>query len=150
MKSKLSQVILGSGWIFLCLFIVSAYAFNSLSSNSATSKFSPIKLDSHVHMFNGAIQCNLIGEELTARKEVLKEEIFAKVTKREESKNGIIYYFENDPKLLQSVLEHVQIEKACCPFFKFDISILPFDNGFALQISGSEDAMEFIKEFESS
>ena len=80
----------------------------------------------------------------------MKEEIFAKVTKREKSKNGIIYYFENDPKLLQSVLEHVQIEKSCCPFFKFDISILPFDHGFALQISGSEDAMEFIKEFESS
>jgi len=84
------------------------------------------------------------------RKKILKETIFSKVVKKEESLNGYTYFFEDDSNLLASVLEHVQIEKACCPFFKFDISILPFSKGFALQISGSEAALEMIKEFELS
>lgn len=111
---------------------------------------SPISWDNHLQIFNGAIQCNLIGDDLLDRKLVLKERIFSKVIKREESLNGITYYFKDDSKLLESVLEHVQIEKACCPFFKLDISILPFNNGFALKISGSEDAIEMIKDFELS
>ena len=102
-----------------------------------------------MQLFEGAIQCNLIEEDLVERKKVLKEAIFSKVQKKEESSEGFIYYFEDDSELLSNVLEHVEIEKACCPFFKFDISILPFNNGFALQISGSEAALEMIKEFES-
>jgi len=132
----------------LALFLSSGYYFNKLSSDSAAFKFSPVTWDDHMQMFNGAIQCNLIEDDLLERKKLLKETIFSKVLKKEESLNGYIYYFNDDPNLLESVLEHIQIEKACCPFFKFDISILPFNNGFALQISGSEDAIEMIKDFE--
>lgn len=150
MKSKILISILGLGWIFLAVFLISGYYFNTLSNNSNTFKLSPITWDNHMHMFNGAIQCNLLEEDLIDRKETLKKTIFSKVQKREESLNGITYYFENDSNLLESVLEHVQIEKACCPFFKFDISILPFNNGFAFQVSGSKEAIEMIKEFEKS
>jgi len=103
-----------------------------------------------MQLFEGAIQCSLIEEDLLERKKLLQKTIFSKVQKKEKSLNGYIYYFNDEANLLASVLEHVQIEKACCPFFKFDISILPYDNGFALQISGSEDALEMIAEFELS
>ena len=103
-----------------------------------------------MQMFNGVVQCNLIEEDLLNRKEVLKQDVFSHVFKRKESLNGVIYYFNDDPNLLESVLEHILIEKACCPFFKFDISILPFNNGFALQISGPEDALKMLREIESS
>lgn len=101
-----------------------------------------------MQIFNGVVQCNLIGDDLLDRKMILKENIFSNVQKREESLNGITYYFKDDSNLLESLLEHVQIEKACCPFFKFDISILPFNKGFALKISGSKEAIEMIKNFE--
>jgi len=144
------MIILGLGWVFLALFLTSGYYFNKLNNDSNGFKFSPITWNNHIKVFNGAIQCNLIGDDLLDRKKMLKQTIFSKVLKRKESLNGITYYFNDDSNLLELVLEHVQIEKACCPFFKFDISILPFNNGFALQISGSEDALQMLKEFESS
>lgn len=151
MKSIILIIILGLGWVFLALFLATGYYFNTLSNHSNnTFKLSPITWDNHMHMFNGAIQCNMFEEELIDRKETLRKTIFSKVQKRDESLNGITYYFKNDSNLLESVLEHVQIEKACCPFFKFDISILPFNNGFAFQVSGSEEAIEMIKDFEKS
>ena len=144
------MIILGLGWVFLALFLASGYYFNKFTDDTNGFKFSPITWDNHMHMFNGAVQCNLIEDELVERKELLKEVIFSKALKREEAINGITYYFDDDSNLLKSVLEHVQIEKACCPFFKFDISILPFNKGFALQISGSEEAVEMIEDFELS
>ena len=144
------MVILGLGWVFLVLFLASAYFFNKLSDNSNASNFNPISWDNHMQVFNGAIQCKLLDDDLVARKKVLKETIFSQVIKKEESLNGFTYYFKDDPDLLASVFEHVQIEKACCSFFKFDISILPFKKGFAVQVSGSEDAFEMIKKFEAS
>ena len=148
MREKNLKIVLGSGWLFLALFLTSGYYFNKLSNNSTAFKFIPITWENHLQIFNGAIQCNLVEADLLERKKLLKEAIFSKVQTKEESLNSFIYYFNDDPNLLESVLEHVQIEKACCPFFKFDISILPFNKGFALQISGSEDALKMLEEFE--
>lgn len=150
MKTNILIGILSLGWVLLALFIVSGYFFNNLSNTSSASKFSPITWDDHIQVFKGAIQCELLADDLLERKKVLKKTIFSQVIKKQESPNGFTYYFKDDPDLLAAVFEHVQIEKACCSFFKFDISILPFNNGFAVQISGSEDAFEMIKEFEEN
>jgi len=150
MRRKILIILLSAGWFLFALSLTSGYYFKKLSYKSNEFKFSPIAWDDHLQVFNGAIQCNLIEDDLLERKQILKETIFSKVIKKERSLNGYLYYFDDDTKLLADVLEHVQIEKACCPFFKFDISILPFNNGFALQISGSEDAIEMIEEFDSS
>ena len=150
MKSKFLMYVLALGWVFLAIFLTSGYFFNKLSSVSHSSLFSTVTWENHVKVFNGAIQCNLISDDLLERKSILKEQIFLKMRSREENSDGITYYFQDDTKLLESVMEHMLIEKACCPFFKFDLSILPFDGGFALRISGSEAALEIIKEFENS
>lgn len=140
--------LLSLGWIFLVLFLISGYFFNTLSDGPREFKLSPITWENHMHVFNGAIQCSFIGDDLMERKKVLKKELFSEVQKREETTEGIIYYFKDDAHLLESVMEHVQIEKRCCPFFQFDISILPFNQGFALKISSSEEALKMMKNFE--
>ena len=150
MRRKIMIITLSLGWVFLALFLTSGYYFNTLSNKTHTFKLSPITWEDHMQIFNGAIQCNMLEEDLLDRKRILKKTLFSKVEKREESLNGISYYFKDSPNLLESLLEHVQIEKACCPFFKFDISILPFNKGFALKVSGSKEALEMIKDFESS
>lgn len=149
MKKKLVRILLGSGWFFFVLLLISGYVFNSYSGNVNHSKFKPIAWDGHLQVFDGAIQCSFVGEALLERKAALKERIFSKVVNKEVSDDGITYYFEDDSTLLSSIFEDVQIEKACCPFFKFDISILPFGKGVALKISGSEAALEMIESFET-
>jgi len=52
--------------------------------------------------------------------------------------------------MLNDILDFTKTEKACCPFFKFDISILPFDLGMAIQLSGSGEVLEMLKDFENN
>ncbi len=144
----MKNIILGLGWIILAFFLVSGYYYEKFSIPSDSTAFIPISWESHKQIFHGVVQCSLIPEDLNIRKEELKKTIFSKVEKRKEDSNGIIFYFNDEPNLLESVLEHMMIERLCCPFFKFDVSILPFNKGFALQISGSEDAIEMIKAYE--
>jgi len=150
MNQKIKIIVLSAGWFFLALFLLSGYLFNKLSFNPNEDILSSITWDQHLLIFNSAVQCSFVGEDLLERKKILKETIFSKVLKKEKVANGYVYYFNDDSDLLASVFEHVQIEKACCPFFKFDISILPNKGGFALQISGSKEALELIHEFDGT
>jgi len=147
MKNKLTIAVLSLGWVFLGLIFLSNFYFSQLS-DGVKSYYKPIAWDNQVQMFNGVLQCTLTDKELVKRKEILRDQIFSRVSERKENTDGIVYYFEYDKHLLNKVLEHIQIEKECCPFFKFDISILPFNKGIVLGISGSEAAIEMLKEFE--
>ncbi len=150
MKKTLFNIFLLAGWILLFTFLISGYFVNKFKDTPESSFISSLYVGDHVQMFKGALQCSLTSEDLLERKQHLKEKIFSKVTKKEESHNGYIYYFDDEPDLLNNALEFIQKEKACCPFFKFDVSILPFQKGFAVQISGSEEAFEFLKDFEEN
>lgn len=148
MKKTLLSILLGSGWILLALFLLSGHFYKKLTPDSEASFFSPIAWEGHLEIFEGAIQCSLTSEELLESKKHLKTEIISNVVEKVEIQNGYLYYFKDDPVLLNHVFGYIQKEKSCCPFFKFDVSILPFKKGFALQISGSEDAFKFLKDFE--
>ncbi len=150
MKKNLTYLLLGSGWLFLAIFLLSGYFFNKLSDGNETSNFRPIVWGYHMELFKGAVQCSLLEDDILERKIFLKKKVFSKVTRKEEKIDGSIYFFEDEITLLSDAIEFVQKEKECCPFFKFDISILPFGQGFAIQISGSEDAIEMLRDFENN
>lgn len=149
MKRKIFNAVLGAGWVLLGLFLVSTYFLNKFSDKSKSFSFKALTWQNHMQLFEGAVQCNLMGDSLLERKRILREKVFSEVVKKDSTEYGLVYYFEDQPELLDLVLEHVLIEKECCPFFKFDISILPFKQGFALQLSGSDAAIEMLKEFET-
>lgn len=150
MKKKILIGLLGSGWVFLATFLLSGYFFNKFSLAQDNASFRPVEWGDHVDFLKGALQCNLVDENLLERKKVLKEKIFSKVSKKEVTQNGLVYHFKDEGLLLNNALEFVQKEKDCCPFFKFDISILPYGHGFAIQISGSEEALDMLKDFENN
>lgn len=148
MKMRISMVLLGMGWVLLGLFLLSGSYYKKLTGTSNTSFLSPIAWEDHLQVFKGAVSCSLSSEELLERKVYLRESIMSKVDRKEVQANAYVFYFKDDPLLLQDIMEFMQKEKACCPFFKFDLSILPFEKGLALQISGSDEAFEMIKEME--
>ncbi len=143
MKKMLKTLFFLSGWLLLALFLLSAYLFKPLSNT-------PIPWENHWQGFHGLIECSLSDSELSERKELLKRQVFSKLDHKLATENGFIYYFDDDPDLLNWVWELIEQEKACCPFFKFDLSILPFKQGFALQISGAPAAFELLKDFEKT
>ena len=150
MKNKLLIPVLALGWVFLFLFLGSAYFFNSFTSDTNENVWSPIAWEEHLLVFDGALTCSLTSEELLERKQELKESIFPQLVKKVALDNGYIYYFEDDQQLAEDILEFIGKEKQCCPFFKFDFSVLPFNKGLALQISGSPAVKDFLKDMEQA
>ena len=147
MNNKMRNVIFGLGWILLILFLISGYVFNKFSSDSK-SAFAPIAWENHVTVFQGVISCSLTDGELIDRKLELETKIFSKLKKKVELEDGFIYYFDDEERLAETITEFMLKEKKCCPFFKFDISILPFEKGIAFQISGSKGVKDLLVDFE--
>lgn len=143
---QISTILLALGWVLFGLFLLSGSYYKKLTANTGHSFLSPIAWEDHIQLWKGAVSCTLTSEELLERKTYLKDQVMSKVIRKEMSKNAFVFYFEHDPELLDHLMEFVQKEKDCCPFFKFDLSILPFEKGIALQISGSEEALELLKE----
>lgn len=150
MKKSVFYLLLGSGWVLLAMFLISGYYYNKLTADESRSNFQPIAWDEHLLFFEGALQCTLTEEDLLVRKKKLKEEIFAHVSDKKELSNGFLYYFDYEASLFSDILEFTEKEIACCPFFKFDISVLPFEKGVAVQISGSEEVKEILYDFETN
>lgn len=138
-----------AGWILLILFLGSGYLFNRFSEGD-NSMFSPISWEDHLSVFDGALTCSLTTEEELNRRLEIKELLFSNLKKKEELENGYLYYFESKEGLYDQIAELIGKEMKCCPFFKFDLSILPFGKGMALKISGGEGVKEFLKDFENS
>lgn len=137
-------IMLGLGWVLFFLFLGSGYLMNKFKSGTETNAFAPITWEEHLSVFEGALSCSLTSEALQDRIALLRNEIFPKLVKEVELEEGYIYYFEDEGALAIKILEFIGKEKQCCPFFKFDFSVLPFKKGLALQISGSEGVKDFL------
>lgn len=148
MKRNIFLAVLSMGWILFGTSLLLAFLSQKIVLPSEALGFSAIEWNNPLLVFDGAIQCSLTDEALLKRKAEIQEFLFSEVVDQKETTQGYIFYFENQ-ELIEPAMEFIQKERSCCPFFKFDLSILPFDQGFAIQISGSEAAKEMIKDFEN-
>lgn len=147
MNKKLRFIITQLGWIILAIYLIVGYVYKEFTPEP-TSFFAPVAWENQMAVFDGAISCSLTSEELQERRMELKTEIFTHLIKKEEIKQGFIYYFNDVDGMAENITELMLKEKACCPFFKFDLSILPFKKGIALKISGSKAVKELLIDFE--
>ena len=145
MKKIIFNSFLFLGWILLFLFVGTTILYNKFSSSREASLFTPIAWENQVAIVEGVIACSLTDSELAIRTEKLKMNLFSKVQKKVELEDGFVFYFEDKENLMDSLMEFIRFEKKCCPFFKFDLSILPYGNGIALKISGGEGVKDFLQ-----
>ena len=147
MKKKIKYAFFGLGWLLLVLLLVSSYFIKRFDMGNSAADYSSISWERQVDFFKGAIQCSLTDSDLLERKELIRADLLSRLDRKEELSNGFVFYFKDEPGLLDLVMEFIEKEKACCPFFKFDLSVLPFDQGIALGLSGAPGAVELIREF---
>ena len=133
------------GWILLFISLASGYLYNQFHDEKDRFAFTPISWNNHIQVFDGTLSCLLLPEEKQARIEYLHEEIFEKVIRKKSLSDGYVFFFDDNEVVMNDLTEFIKIEKLCCPFFKFDLSVLPFGQGIALKISGSELVKEFIE-----
>jgi hypothetical protein len=91
------------------------------------------------------IACTLTEEELRERRRELLDH-FRTYTHRSESlPNGYAYTFETCTGLLADLARFVELERQCCRFLTFRISIEP-QQDVRLEITGPNEAKDLITE----
>jgi hypothetical protein len=93
---------------------------------------------------NAEIACSLLGPELAARKEAITRDLFAYAERVDELPDGYAYQFPADGPWPAKVLEFVEVERQCCPFFTFELVFEPNDGSLWLRLRGSEEIKAFI------
>ena len=92
------------------------------------------------------IACNINALDSTQqeRRETLATHMHDVVLQVQELSNG--YKFLYPAELFLTVTEFVSLEKQCCPFFAFQVTVEPDNGPLWFGITGREGVKEFIQE----
>jgi hypothetical protein len=91
------------------------------------------------------VACKLMGPEFAARKEAIIRDLFAHAVRIDELSDGFAYQFPATDPWPAKVLEFVEAERQCCPFFLFEIVFEPNNGPLWLRLRGSGEIKAFIE-----
>ena len=89
--------------------------------------------------------CKLTDKEQAERSQRLRKELFSKVQEVKELEDGYALKLPGDREMADKVYEHVMIERACCPFFEFEITMTPDHGPVWLKFKGNQQVKEMLK-----
>lgn len=90
------------------------------------------------------VACKLLGREFAERKEAMSRELFAHAELVEELQDGYAFRFAGADPWDAKMLEFINTERQCCPFFRFEIVFEPNDGPVWLRLRGSTAVKEFM------
>jgi hypothetical protein len=89
--------------------------------------------------------CKLTTEEQMKRSEELKATVFKKYEKLNEFPDAVELVYSDSKKYAPMLVEFINSERACCPFFTFDLKFLPNSDKVSLTIGRSPKIKEMVK-----
>lgn len=89
------------------------------------------------------IACLLSGSELAERGDQVGS-LFQEVEQVSELADGYAFRFPSDDTMATRVLEFVLAERACCPFFTFEMAFEPQAGATWVKLRGSADIKAFV------
>ena len=89
--------------------------------------------------------CKLTPEQQQKRSEELRNTVFKKYEKLNELPDGVELIYSDAKTYAPILVEFITTERACCPFFTFDLKFEPNSDKVALTIGGSAKIKEVIK-----
>ncbi len=91
------------------------------------------------------IICTLTDSEFRERERSVLSKLKPAVLETQETENGYrCYRFSPDDSTLTNLNEFVILERKCCPFLDFHLTVERGNGGIWLELSGSEGVKEFI------
>ncbi len=107
---------------------------NDNSRNIDTARISPI--------------CHLSEDEMIKRTKYVKNEIFNsdKVSAVEQLEDGYSYIYHQPVDFSLKLVEFINLERKCCPSFKFALEFEPRQGPVKLMIYGSEQIRDLLAE----
>ncbi len=92
------------------------------------------------------MDCALSEPEQARRRQEVATEVFGVAQRPKEIENGYEFAFPGSVEWANRLIEFVVFERACCPFFTFEIVFEPNAGPVVLKIRGPEGVKEFIEE----
>ena len=91
-----------------------------------------------------AIACSLTDSELQERRRGLLQKLQSGVVEARELENGYAYSFPGDGDWLSELARLVDLERKCCPFLRFCITVEPGGGPIWLGMHGPDGTKEFL------
>src|SRR5262245_35178219 len=85
--------------------------------------------------------CTLGSTELAERKELLKQ-LAAGVQERKQLDDGIAYRFDPEAGVVARLAEVIELERECCQFLAFRITVAENEGPVWLELTGPKDLIE--------
>ena len=90
------------------------------------------------------IACTLGPAAVKARREELLGRLVRRAAERSDLPNGYRVRFNVEPGLLQTIADVLEIERQCCRFLRFEVTVEPDEQSIWLEFTGPRGAREFL------
>ncbi|GAC1385436.1 MAG: hypothetical protein NVS4B7_09000 [Ktedonobacteraceae bacterium] len=92
------------------------------------------------------IVCSLAEQDLVKRRAELAVDIFKNVQQVQELADGYAFRYPGAVAWATKLTEFITFERACCPFFTFELIFEPEQGPIWLRLRGGEGVKEFIQQ----
>ncbi len=92
------------------------------------------------------IACTLSDKELQERRKNVLDKIAVSLIDSQELSNGFRFRFSIDDSVVQNLTTIINLERKCCPFLDFKLSLKAGADFASLDLTGKQGAKEAIKE----
>lgn len=90
------------------------------------------------------IACSLTDSQLQERRRDVLDRVRIAVVEVRELDDGYAYCFPSEGEWLMELAQLVNLERQCCPFLHFAITVEPDNGPIRLEMTGPEGTKEFL------
>ncbi|HEX8247777.1 MAG TPA: hypothetical protein VF599_06380 [Pyrinomonadaceae bacterium] len=90
------------------------------------------------------VACALNDAEFREREQAVLQKFGQMILERKELAAGYGFRFASDDDLLREIIEMIILERKCCPFLDFKITLKAGSADLWLELTGAKGAKEFI------
>ena len=90
------------------------------------------------------IACNLTSAELQARRRTVLDKVRRAVLEVRELENGYAYAFPAEGNWLREMAGVIDLERQCCPFLRFQLTVEASGGLLWLEMTGPEGTKAFL------
>jgi len=91
-----------------------------------------------------ACQLDVFSAQEHQRYQAARKQIEAAFIRIVEVENGYVFHLPDDDAMLATVAEWIALERRCCPFFEFTVSVGGSDPSIRVALTGSPEVKQFL------
>jgi hypothetical protein len=90
------------------------------------------------------IACNLTSAELQERRHTVLEKLRDAVVEVKDLAEGYSYSFKSEGNCFKELADMIDLERQCCPFLQFRLTVAAGSGPISLEITGPEGTKDFL------